>query len=181
MRFHSRREKLLWTAAAVYALLIYSTLGLVRTVTTFLRDRNLLRLSIGLVFALAAAGVVGWMMRRRARWQEWAALAGIAVAYAAIFPFAVAPEERIHLLQYGALAVLLFLALAERPLSLPRRATFAVLLTTLAGLVDEILQGLHPARYWDIRDVAFNALAGAIAVAALVVMERAGEKGQLTS
>ncbi len=178
MRFHSRRETQLWTAAAAYTLLIYSTLGWVRTVTTFLRERNLLRLAIGLVFALAAIGGVGWMLRRRSRWQEWAALGGIGVAYAAIFPFAVAPEERIHLLEYGALAALIFLALAERPIPLPRRAALAGLFTAAAGLVDELLQGLHPARFWDLRDVAFNALAGAIAVAALVVMERARLTGQ---
>jgi hypothetical protein len=49
----------------------------------------------------------------------------------------------------------------------------ALALTAAGGLVDEIVQGILPNRHWDLRDVAVNAGAGALALAAVSVLETA--------
>ena len=194
MLFRSKRERLLWSAAACYTLLIYTTLGLVRPATEALRSRGYLSITLAVIFAVAGAGALAWVIRTKPGLRTWLALCAVAAGYAAVFPFAVMPEERIHLLQYGILALLFFFALVERRRAFPAggevggessgpdpaRPSFPVrhpaltsfLLTTAAGWGDELLQGLHPLRYYDIRDVAFNALAGALALSAVLIVRR---------
>lgn len=181
--FLSRHERRLWWAAALYTLAIYTTLALMRQVTEFLRERNLLRLSIGALAALVAVGVVVYLVRQRPSRRQWGALGLVALGYAAVLPFAEAPEEALHLIQYGALALIIHAALTERAphaapphgwvLRHPGWAAFG--LTALAGLGDEILQGILPSRYYDLRDVIGNAIAAALALLALTVVQRAGE------
>jgi len=52
-------------------------------------------------------------------------------------------------------------------------------LTVAAGWFDEGIQYLLPERYYDLRDVAFNAAAGALAVIALAGRERARSRDRL--
>lgn len=186
MLFRSKRERLLWTAAACYMLLIYTTLGLVRPATEALRSRGYLTLTLAAIFTVAALGALVWVVRSKPSLRTWLALCAVAAGYAAVSPFAVMPEERIHLLQYGIAALLFYSALVERRKayaaaegaggepSLPVRhpALTAFALTTAAGWIDEIFQGLHPARYYDLRDVAFNALAAALALIAVTLVRR---------
>jgi hypothetical protein len=193
MPFRSRRERRLWAFAAAYTLLIYSTLGLVRPLTEWLRERNLLRLLIVAGFAVAVAAVLRRVLADRPRRREWLVLGGPALGYAAILPFAIAPEEQIHLLEYGLLGGVIHAALVERAGHAPTRqgaaagssatgaqpgqqargrspwkpALAAFLLTAALGWIDEIIQGILPSRYYDLRDVAFNALAGGLAIAAM--------------
>jgi VanZ family protein len=49
----------------------------------------------------------------------------------------------------------------------------AVLLAGAAGWVDEAIQALLPNRVYDLRDVAFNTLAAAAAIAALALRDAA--------
>lgn len=114
MLFRSRRERNLWLLTAGYVLAVYFSLGSIRAVTDFLRDRNLLRVSIAALFALAAAGVLAWMVRRRAGRREWAVLALAAAGYAALMPLARRAEEQLHLIEYGLMGALIYAAASER-------------------------------------------------------------------
>jgi len=187
MLFRSPRERRLWLSAAGYTLLIDATLGVVRPVTEFLRDRGLLRPLIFLLFALAGGAVLLALVRLRPGLRQWLALAGVGVGYAAVLPFAIAPEEQIHLLEYGLLGGLIYEALRtrlrasgnperrQRPLALRFPAATALALTTALGWIDEGIQYLLPNRYYDLRDVAFNAIAGGLAILAMAVLgERPG-------
>lgn len=71
------------------------------------------------------------------------------------------PEEAIHFLEYGLLGFLLFRALS---LSVRDKSIYitAFLITSLVGILDEILQWVMPGRYWDFRDVGLNALAAGL-------------------
>lgn len=176
--FLSRREQLLWFLTGAYSLLIYATLGLVRQVTNALRDRGLLRTTVAAVFALVVVTVLTYLVRRRAPRRVWLALPLIAAGYALVYNFAVvAPEERVHLVQYGLLALLVFLALSARataspsPASLSRRWVTAFVVTSALGWLDEIFQGIHPERVYDLRDVGLNAISAALALTALAVLE----------
>ena len=186
--FLSRRERLFWLLAGAYSLLIYTTLGLVRQVTNALRDRGILRTTVAAVFALVAVAVLTHLVRSRAPRRVWLALPLIALGYTLVYRFAVvAPEERVHLIQYGLLALLIFLALGARataspsPASLTRRLVTAFLATSALGWLDEIFQGIHPERVYDLRDVGLNAISAALALTALAVLEVATRRRSAAS
>ena len=83
------------------------------------------------------------------------------------------PEERTHLIEYGLVATLIYLALRERKrngrqVSFP--AGLALVMTALLGLLDECIQALLPNRVFDLVDVGFNVLAGLMAIGAIVAI-----------
>ena len=70
------------------------------------------------------------------------------------------PEERVHFLQYGAMALLARSALARGTdgyAHAMRDLVLGVALTSTLGLLEECLQGLVPQRVFDWRDGAMNA------------------------
>jgi hypothetical protein len=153
---------------------IYATLAGARVVTNALRDANLLRVSVAACFALTAVGVLVAFVRspvlRRPR--TLVALGLVAAAYGGVVTPMDSPEEKLHFLEYGVVALLAFAA-APTGWSHGKRLVGAALFTLAAGWLDEGLQALLPTRYYDLRDVGFNALAGVMALAALEVVRRA--------
>jgi VanZ family protein len=175
MRFHSHRERRLWLLAGLLLLLSWSTLSVAPSATDWLRGHGLLTSSMVLIVAPLVVAVIWDLRRSRAGWREWVVLAIVAMVLAALSRTLTGPEEAMHFVQYGLFAVLVYGALEERrrattdgPSSWIRHpALTAVAFTALAGWVDEGIQYLLPNRYYDLRDVAFNAGAGALAVVAL--------------
>ncbi len=156
-------------ALAVLLLAIYSTLAVIRRVTNALRDAGQLRLAVAVAFGLAALVVVGWLVRQPAL-RSGRALGALLVAgavYAAVIWPMESPEEKLHFIEYGAVAVLWFLSL-PRTWRTPRRFGVAALATAACGWLDEGIQALIPSRYYDLRDVGFNALAGLMALTLFV-------------
>lgn len=155
---------------AVYLVAIYATLGVVRTITNFLRDRGLLRVSVVAAFAITAAAVL-WLVMRNTRnrsWRMMLVLLLVALAYAAvIFPMK-SPEEKIHFIEYGGVAVLAHVA-APRNWSRGKRFIACAFFVAAAGWIDEGIQALLPSRFYDLRDVAFNASAGLMALGAVAI------------
>jgi hypothetical protein len=170
-RFFSERERRLWIAVAIAVALLLAALYPLQFVLDALRSRNLLRLSIAALFLACAGSVVGVLARRGARFATWVVVA-LAAALYALFALAMeVPQERLHLVEYGALALLVRAAIVEsvalRPLG---RWVSSVDVWTLAGVtligwLDEGVQGALPNRQYDLRDVAFNAAAAALALA----------------
>ena len=85
------------------------------------------------------------------------------------------PQERLHYLGYGLLAILLYVGFARdraasdglasdgrQPVLLPAVAAFVV--GCLVGFADELLQILWPRRYFDWADVSMNVAAAALGV-----------------
>ncbi len=168
MRPSPEHERRFWLLALVLVGGIYSTLSVAREVAEFLRERNLLRVSVGAVFALVVVAVLVWAVRQRFGLRAWTVLALGAAAFAwgvrAVSP----PEVKLHFVEYGLLGGLLFLALSARGARLAPLG--AILLTGLAGWLDEGIQYLLPSRWYDIEDVLINAVAGAIAVVTLALL-----------
>jgi hypothetical protein len=119
------------------------------------------------------------MRRRAAGGREWAVLAVAAAAYALFAASLDVPQERLHLVEYGGLALLLRAAFAERrkaaglPPSARAEIVRALGASIAVGWVDEIVQGILPNRQYDLRDVGFNALAAAMALATAAALESA--------
>lgn len=64
-----RLERRLWIAATGWLILIYSTLYFVRAPIELLRERNLLRFTVAVVFLLTAATVSFFLLRQRPGWR----------------------------------------------------------------------------------------------------------------
>lgn len=152
-------------ALTVLLLGIYSTLSVARTISNALRDAGMLRVAVAAAFGLAAVCAVAFLVRtpqlRNPR-TLFAAI-GVALVYATvIFPMS-SPEEKLHFLEYGAVGVLAFFCMPPG-WATARRFAAAVIFTLAAGWLDEGIQALLPNRHSDLRDVGFNALAGAMAL-----------------
>ncbi len=177
MLFTSRSDRRLWSAAGLCVALIWLSLSIARPAAEALRERNLLRLSVALAF-LAAAGFIAWRLSiLRPGRRTLVAAAVVAIAYLLLLvAVPMMPEERLHFLQYGTVAVLVYLALRERHSHRAGRVSpflAAAVLTASLGWVDEGIQAVLPNRYYDLRDVAFNSAAGVLALVSLKLIEKA--------
>jgi len=87
--------------------------------------------------------------------------------------------EAAHLAEYGVLGVLAFLAIAAGTSALKLSRSFTLI--SAVGLIDESLQWALPARTAEVRDVALNALSGAIGLGyAVIVFGGSRELGAAT-
>jgi hypothetical protein len=175
--FTSDRERRLWFWALAVVAVIYSTLGLAGTLAEVLRENNLLGTVWFVGFLLVMVAIVGSGLKSRpGRREVWVVLGVAAVYGMAVARMGFSPEERTHLVEYGIVAVLIYEALSER-LQNGRRvrspAALALVMTALLGWLDEGIQALLPNRVYDIVDVAVNALAALMAIAASLAITRA--------
>ena len=140
--------------AGLWLALIYATLGVVRPVCEALRSEGLI--TVGVTFGGGAAFWLGLLALRREGRQRppvpWLALITCGVAFVVLAGHWGLPEERVHLIEYGVLGVLL-------GRSLSGRLGLALALGCLAGAVDEGLQHLLPGRTFDLWDVGANWIA----------------------
>jgi VanZ family protein len=164
-------------ALAFYLLAIYATLGYVRVITNALRDRGALRGSVLTAFALASTVVVILLFRdaRNRTFRGAVILMLIGFAYAVVILPMNSPEEKIHFIEYGVVALLAHAA-SPRTWSSGKRFVRCALFVAAAGWIDELIQALLPTRFYDLRDVAFNAAAGLIALTALAIFSARGRR-----
>ncbi len=140
---------------------IYSTLSVARVASNWLREHGVLRLTVVAIFAVALVGVVAALVREE-RFRSVRLVPvflGIVAVGALIAWRSETPEERLHLVEYGVVALLTEAAL---PLGWTgwRRFTAAALVTVAVGWCDELIQGLLPTRHYDLHDVLLNAESG---------------------
>ena len=175
IRFTSTRERRLWAWTLAVVVAIYSTLGLARTLSDELRNREVLDNTFFLAFVVLVVAVVIRALRLRGGTEIFAVLA-TAIVYLMMFLRMASPEERSHLLEYGVVALLIHAALGERAsngVAVARPALLAIAVTSAIGAVDECIQIFIPSRVFDPVDIGFNALAALMAVGATLVLSRA--------
>lgn len=176
---HSRRERQLWFAAGGWLFLIYSTLYYVRGPIELLRERNLLHFTVAVAFLLAAATVTFFLLRSRPGWRGLTVMGLFSLVYLGVFLNVERAEEKLHFIEYGVLAGLIYSALVARRREragngtqtiavLAWTAIVAVTLTSALGWGDEGLQAILPIRVYDLRDVGLNFVAAVLAVAAII-------------
>ncbi len=171
--FTSRRERRLWLWVLLVVAAIYSTLGTAGTLAEELRRRDLFDGAFAVAFFLLVAVIVVSAVDRRPGRREIWVLLGVVAVYSMVLTRIGIPEERTHLFEYGLVGILVYQALAER---LRERgsawapAVLAIVITALLGLIDEGIQAALPNRYFAMRDVGFNVLAGFMAVASTLAL-----------
>ncbi len=149
-----------------YVALLYASLPWTRGVLVALYQLELVGGLVTGAYFLAAA-LLAYHVVFDIRLTDRVAFAALVVMGAVIGALVLGleiPEERMHFLQYGLLAVLARRALALR---LPARRQYpvAIVLAAAVGFGDELIQGLLPGRVYDLRDVVINALAAVLAMA----------------
>ena len=144
-------------------------LGQVRNVLFAWLPPQALGLGTALFAVLVAGAFVAAVVRiRRRRWQRYGGLAlALGLVWLQVVGFATGiPEvdvvERVHVIEFGLLALLLYRAL--RPLGGGAAAAATVLAALLVGILDEWLQWLVASRVGDAGDVGLNAAAAATGV-----------------
>ncbi len=162
------RERRFWLLALLAVVAIFSTLGLAGTLVEELRRRDLFDAASFIAFLVLLAAFAASGIRTRPGWRELWVGPGIAAVYAMVLIRTGIPEvERTHLFEYGLVAVLIHAALGERRGKKDMTAAaLAIVATSVIGLVDESVQWLIPDRFFDWRDVVFNAFAAVLAVGA---------------
>ncbi|MFH1038008.1 MAG: VanZ family protein [PVC group bacterium] len=87
------------------------------------------------------------------------------------------PEERIHLVQFGLLGLLACPSLKGQASGGWRWLWKPLLFVSLVGAADEVFQWFLPDRFFDLRDILFNALGGVWGILLyMTVRGRSGEK-----
>lgn len=162
-----------WLPAGLWTGLIYATLAVVRPVCTFLKQFAGFSFAINTVLVLLAVlGVVIFIRKKYLRRpSSYLLLAAVLALYAREMAVLTIPEERLHLIEYGVLAFLVFRALV---LDLSDRWAFpaAFLITFLIGWGDEGIQYLLPDRYYQFSDVVLNGFSAALGLAMVYVVRR---------
>jgi VanZ family protein len=168
VRFTSPAERTLWISAALVAAVILGSILPAATVAAALRARGLLG-PLTATFVIAAGVLVAlFAARSRPRWRAWSVLLAAAATTAVLVSLLENLSERVHVVEYSALALLVEGALRERrgteSALEPRAWALAALATTACGLIDEGLQGLVPERVLDPLDVVLDTGSGLLAL-----------------
>ena len=187
--FRTPRERRLWLLVAGVVLFIYAAAYFVQFLLDALRTRNVLAAAVWGTVIMAAAAAAAFVVRERPGRWEVALLFAAAGAYLLFLRRLDIIQERIHLIEYGAVGGLAYAALCERwtlaapepgdataSLERPRwqrwPAMWAILIATAAGWGDELVQAALPNRHYDLRDVATNAEAAALLVLVLAARRK---------
>ncbi len=149
-----------------YVALVYGSLPWTRDVLIALDQRELVGSMVTACYFGAAALVVYHVVFdvRLTDRVAFVALVALGAGVGGLMLGLAIPEERLHFLQYGLMAVLARRAVAPR-VGGWRQYLAAIAIASAAGWGDELIQGLLPDRYYDLRDVLINALAAALAMA----------------
>lgn len=159
---HRRRD---WAVAATWALLIFACVPLARKVQHFVAEHWGRQAFTYVVVAAVLVTTAVAMVRISRRGlsfslSQLAWLAGVASVFLLLtYHLRRNPEEAVHFIEYGVLSLFLFRGFAH---ACRTKVVYldAVLLCAVLGTVDEILQWVMPGRFFDFRDIRFNAAAG---------------------
>ncbi len=159
-----RSRRLAWLWVGLCTATIYGIIPLARAIQRFVSTHGGRVLFGYLVVGTTAAAFCGlvyvlyfrFRIHRAARYL-WLILVAFCYLYFTLMLWKT-PEAAVHFLQYGLLGYFLFRALS---LSIKDKSIYpaALLIGSLIGTFDEIIQWAVPGRYWDLQDVGLNAIA----------------------
>jgi hypothetical protein len=171
-----------WLAVGLWILLILTAIPFVRRLTEYFAARwpiELLGGAVMLVMAAATVWALALLRRRlgRLRAMDVLSLGGISVVFIVwATQLTESPQETVHFVEYGVLAVLLHRALR---LHIADSGVFLIgaAIGMLVGTFDEIVQWVVPGRQWDFRDLVLNGGTSGLVQLALWRLSPAQEKG----
>jgi hypothetical protein len=149
-----------WAVFGLYVGVVFVTVPFARRVTLALRNTDMLGATVTGLYAVAVAVVFYYVLfnLRLADWVAFVVMAALLCVVTVLLLGLAIPEERVHFLQYGLMALLARRACVGTNGRSRIGVSIALgwLLTSGLGLLDECLQGLVPSRVFDWRDVGMN-------------------------
>ena len=166
-----------WLYVFGFLSLIYSTLYIVRPICTFLKASTPFPLLINtLCIVLLILLAIGIRMKVRiVQLSSYILLGMVFSVYLYGLVTLQYPEEKIHFIEYGFLAYLVFKAIRV-DIQKPIVYGYAFLLTSIFGWIDEGIQYCLPNRYYQIEDVILNCVSAALGLFLVFVFERERRK-----
>jgi VanZ family protein len=165
-------ERTSWFYVGIWSLFIFMTVPLAREIQAYVsehwgRDMFMHGVIITVIIMLCIALLKLQAKRRVATAKNYLWLIGISGAFVAYtIQLRKNPEESVHFVQYGILAILVYRALTHR-IADNGIYIVAVLITATIGITDEAIQWLTPKRHWGLRDIWLDTIAAALALLAL--------------
>ncbi len=164
----SRTKSWIWVALAV--LIVFSTIPLasaLREAVDASVGRDLFLYLVAVLVLIGAVYAFGNLRRRALPRGAYFWLFLVFVLFGiAIYRLRDIPEEAVHVAEYGLLGLLVYRALAH---DLRDYAIYpaAAIIVGIIGTVDEYIQWVVPSRYFDLRDILTNFVAGCLAQVAI--------------
>lgn len=173
--FTSKKETRLWLLALATLIAIYSTIPFSQPISNFIQRNHLhgAFFLTGLILVGLTITLLG--VSQKTTSIQVGTVIGVSTVYLLIFLRLEIPQDRTHLIEYGILASLIYLALNERKINQPTKlpiAFMAMIFSSIAGTIDEFLQLLVPNRYFDLNDILFNTLASCFSIFVVGILKK---------
>ncbi len=162
-------ERRSWFYASIWSMIIFITVPLARAIQSYVSERwgrdTFMYAVIITVIIVSSFALLKLRQRKPATTKKnylWlVSVSAIFITYT--IKLRRNPEEAIHFIQYGLLAVLVYRALTHR---IADNGIYfvALLITAAIGMVDEALQWLTPQRIWGLSDIWLNTVAAALSL-----------------
>ncbi len=170
---NNNKRLLYWGLTLGWTLAIYSTLSIMRTISSYLEERLPFETVLTIIVCLILGATVIFFLQHAGRLSvfRYVLLFAVTVGYVYGIFTVKYPIEKIHFVQYGVLAYFAFRAFAcDLKGVLPYIGAF--ILTALIGYGDELIQGVLPDRYYDDNDVILNAVSAAMALGLVYIFKQ---------
>jgi hypothetical protein len=163
-----------WKWVIVYTILLFATLTQTRRFLDWLVQRNLGGLQAYFLF-FAAIGCLALLVRHIRRTQGGFSLSSglrlvafVALYLGCMFLSTDLTVDRIHFVEYGILGFLCFRAVRSEHGPV-RRAAYAMVAVFAIGFLDEAIQGLLANRYYALRDIVIDLMAGFLPILGILL------------
>ncbi len=162
-----------WISAGCLLLVIFSTLYIVRPICTYLKCFSYFPLLMNLMMIVFLSLSVYYFVSRNSikLMTTYYLLLLIIGFYIYSILQIKQPEEKLHFIEYGLLAFLVYKALSF-DFSMRSSFGFAFLITLFWGWCDEGIQHILPNRVYDIKDVRLNGMSGLLGLCLTYIFER---------
>ncbi len=170
-------RKKYWTWTLGWTSAVYVTLYPVRPVCEFLKKTVPFDLGVNIFLVACLSGIVILFFRKYkvTDFPGYVLLLIVLSGYVYGLTTITYPEEKIHFVEYGILAYLVFRALRlDHGAWTAYAGAFA--LTAALGWADEGIQHLLPNRYYQTSDVALNAVSGLLGLILVYAFQRTGSQ-----
>lgn len=151
----------LWLAIIASIAIIYLTLPIMPFLLTLLYGilgKEGLSIAVNSIFVIILFSFLIIVFKRNKNNYRSVVAVALITLLGAMMAFQYeTPEERIHFMEYGALGYLVFMALFDGG---NVSVLLSIILISIIGAVDEIIQWFLPNRVGDIRDVFMNIVGG---------------------
>lgn len=159
--------------AGIWTGLIYATLYIMRPVCEFFRQYSWFSFCVngGIAFVIVLLVLVFVRKKYIRKPATYFLLFLVMTGYFFGMTLLSIPEERLHFIEYGVLAFLVYRALM---LDFKNGESYfaAFIITSFVGLGDEGIQYLLPNRYYQLKDVCLNSVSAALGLALVYVICR---------